>query len=152
MPMNHRVFFKQCEEIAKNNKADLIGCITNRIGIKYQQHEGVMSENFDVLHHMKIGEERYKKYGNEVELIPEGPTIGGVMMLFSKKTWRKAGKFPEGKIQIEGKFIDYIFCDAVIEAGLKIAIAKGIYIFHLYRAWVTTSRTKQTRTEYQHLM
>ena len=125
--------------------------MTNRIGIKHQQHDG-MSNNFDIQHHTKIAHERFSEYGSEIEVIPNVITIAGVFMLFSKKTWLKVGKFREGAIQVDGSFIDYHFCQDAKKHDLKIAVAKGIYIFHTYRSWVLESRNKSTRTEYQHLL
>jgi len=152
MPLDHRKFFMQCEQLAKENKADLISCMTNRIGIKYQQHEGEISDNFDILHHMKIAEDLWKEFGTEVEITKDRCTLAGFFMLFSKKTWYKVGRFKEGAIQINGAFIDYIFSMAVRRGGMKLGIAKGVYVFHLYRAWVENTQHKNTRTEYQHLL
>jgi hypothetical protein len=36
MPLHHRVFFKQCEDIANANEFDLVSCMTNRLGVGYQ--------------------------------------------------------------------------------------------------------------------
>ena len=152
MPLDHRKFFAQCEALAKSNEADIIGCMTNRIGIKYQQHNGEISENFDILHHLEIAEELYEKYGNQVEIVDNRVTLAGFFMLFSKQTWLKCGRFKEGAIQINGAFLDYIFSMAARRRGLRLGVAKGIYIFHLYRAWVQNTRHKNTRTEYQHLL
>jgi hypothetical protein len=141
MPLHHRVFFKQCEEIAERGDFDLVGCMTNRQGLKYQLHDGKLSENFDVKHHVKIAHERYEKHGSEVEEIPKG-LIAGIMMLFSKKTWFEVGKFPEGGIQIKGCFIDYLFCKILKDNDYRIGIAPGIYVFHLYREWSENVRLK----------
>lgn len=73
-------------------------------------------------------------------------TVAGFMMLFSKQNWLKAGKFPEGAIQINNEFIDYIFCRSVLNFG-KLGIAEGVYLFHHYRP-----DAKDTRTGYKHLL
>ena len=141
MPLHHRVFFKQCEEIAERGDYDLVSCMTNRQGVKYQLHDGELSENFDVKHHVKIAHERYEKYGSKVSDCE--PLIAGVMMLFSKKTWEDVGRFPEGGIQIRGSYLDYLFCKSVQKIGGKIGIAQGIYMFHLYRVWSNSVRHEQ---------
>ena len=152
MPLDHRKFFLQCEQLAENNKADIISCMTNRIGIKYQQHNEEISRDFDILHHIKIAKELYNEFGLEVEFIDQRRTLAGFFMLFSKKTWLKVGRFKEGAIQIDGAFVDYIFSIEAKKRGLRLGIAKGLYIFHLYRAWVEETVHKSTRTEYQHLL
>lgn len=145
MPLHHRVFFKQCEEIAESGEFDLVSCITNRLGVKYQLHEETLSENFDIKHHLKIAHDRYEKYGSEVaESI--GP-IAGVLMLFSKQTWEDVGEFKEGGVQVHGSFLDFHFSSTVKKIGGKIGIAKGIYLFHTYREWANN-----VRLEYDHLI
>lgn len=145
LPLHHREFFKQCEEIAERNEFGLVGAMTNRLGLKYQLHGGEISENYDMKHHINIAVERFDEYGSEVD--ESHFLIAGMFMLFSKKVWQEVGGFPEGRIQIRGKFIDWLFSKAVEKAGYKIGIAKGIYLFHIYREWVTNVRTK-----YNHLL
>ena len=138
MPLHHRVFFKQCQDIAESGKFNLVGCMTNRLGLAYQLHEGRLSDDFDIMNHIDIAHERYEQFGSEVSDSPE--LIAGVFMLFSKQTWEDAGRFPEGAIQINGSFVDYLFCKKVKRLGGKIGIAKGIYIFHIYRSWLANVR------------
>lgn len=138
MPLHHRVFFKQCQDIAEAGEFDLVGCMTNRLGLTYQLHDGKLSENWDVRHHIKIAEDRYNYYGSQVEEI-EG-TVAGVMMLFPKRVWYDIGMFPEGGVQLNGSFVDYIVNEKVRKIGGKIGIAPGIYLFHIYRAWAANVR------------
>lgn len=131
VPTNHVAFIRQCEEIANRGDFDMVGCITNRLSHSYQLFQGMISDNMDFLYHMKIGHFLAEKYGSEVEKSPN--SIGGLMMLFSKKTWLAIGKVPEGGIVINGHFIDYMICDSIKRLGLKIGIAKGVYLWHTYR-------------------
>jgi hypothetical protein len=131
IPMYHEVFFEQCEKIAKENKFDLIGCMTNRLGFNYQLYNGIKSNESDILKHREIAKELYFKHGSNVKEIKH--TIGGLFMLFSKKTWQTLGGFPEGAIFIKNSFIDYHFASAALKKRLKIGIAEGIYLFHYYR-------------------
>ncbi len=141
-PLNHRVFFKQCEDIAEANEFDLVSCITNRQGVLYQCHEGKISEDFNIKNHVKIAKERYEKYGSKVEESPQ-PLIAGVMMLFSKQLWEDVGRFPEGGIAYQGSYLDNVLSRRVSSLGGKIGIAKGIYVFHLYREWGSDPRMQQ---------
>jgi GT2 family glycosyltransferase len=54
--------------------------------------------------------------------------IAGSCMLFHKSLWTKVGGFDKSKI-----FFDKYFSYAVAEKGGRCLIAKGIYVFHLYR-------------------
>jgi len=131
MPMYHEQFFRQCEQIALANEYDLVGCMTNRLGLEYQLHNGKKSNDSDIMNHREIGKILYNKYGSEVEPIKN--TVAGLFMLFSKHTWKSLGKFKEGGIQIDGSFIDWHFSNAALQRGMKIGVAKGIYLFHFYR-------------------
>lgn len=131
VPLNHEQFFLQCEEIAKSNKFGLVGCMTNRLGLKHQLHNGEFSENMDMAHHRKIALELTEKHGSEVK--PATASIAGLFMLFPKSTWLKVGGFPEGGILLSGKLLDYHFWESVMKKGIKVGVAKGIYLWHSYR-------------------
>lgn len=138
VPLHHRVFFKQCEDIAKSGEYDLVSCMTNRLGIAYQLHDGKISNNFDINFHLKIAHDRYNKHGSNVSEAP-GP-IAGLLMLFSKQTWEDVGRFREGGVQVNGSFLDFLFSRHVKKIGGKIGIAKGMYLFHIYREWADNVR------------
>lgn len=131
LPMYHEKIYQQCEEIAQAGEFDLVGCMTNRLGLHYQLVGGRKSNDSDIMNHRKIGVELYNKHGNEI--MPIQQVIGGLFMLFPKSAWKQVGGFPEGGIQIQGHFFDYHFCKKVMQQRLRIGIAKGIYLFHYYR-------------------
>lgn len=144
VPAYHEKFIEQCELIANDSKGfDLIGCMTNRLGLPWQLVPD-MFDNWDIKKHRQIAKELSKN--TNIKPLNRGQTVGGLMMLFSKATWRKAGKFPEGGIKIRGKFVDWYFSDAVSKFG-NMGIAEGIYLIHLYRI-----DAKNTRTEIGHLI
>ena len=131
LPMYHEKIYQQCEDIARAGEFDLVGCMTNRLGLHYQLVGGRKSNDSDILNHRKIAVELYNKHG--IEIMPIQQVIGGLFMLFPKSMWRQVGGFPEGGIQIQGHFFDYHFCKKVMQQRLRIGIAKGIYLFHYYR-------------------
>ena len=142
-PPYHEEFIKQVEEIANNPMGfDLIGCMTNRLGLTYQLVRGMFSEWDTKVHRDKAKELAVKK---RIKPLSKGQTVGGILMLFSKSTWLKAGKFPEGGISINNNFVDYHFSKAVSKFG-KLGIAEGVYVFHHYRP-----DAKDTRTAKDHL-
>jgi hypothetical protein len=145
LPLHHRVFFKQCEDIAESGEYDLVSCVTNRLGVKYQLHDGKISDNFDIKHHLQIAYNRYDEYKSTVDEAPGN--IAGVMMLFSKQTWEDVGRFKEGGVQVDGSFLDYLFSNKVKKIGGKIGVAKGIYLFHIYREW-----EENVRFGYNHIL
>ena len=145
MPAYHEVFFKQCEDLTKTNFG-LIGCKTNRLGLKHHLLHGEKQENSDWKFHREIGKKRYEVFGSEVQemdfnLQEMSHSIGGVFMFFPKVTWKAVGGFDEGGVSINNYFIDYLFTKKVIQAGLRIGIALGIYMIHMYRPDAKDTRT-----------
>lgn len=132
IPMYHEKFFKQCEEIAERGDFDLVGCITNRLGLERQLYQKKISNNPDMLYHREIAKELFEQNGSKVTRVTGG--IGGIMMLFSKEIWKKVGGFEEGYIvHPNGNFFDYEFCQKVRQVKGSIGVADGIYLFHFYR-------------------
>jgi hypothetical protein len=131
-PMYHEEFFKQCEEIANEGKYDLIGCMTNRLGLEKQLYKGQISENTDINYHRQIALELHEKNGNKI--IPTNDMIAGLMMLFPKRLWKEVNGFEEGYIvHPNGRYFDDMFSSKIKYKGFKMGIATGIYLFHFYR-------------------
>lgn len=118
----------QIEQILSEHgrKYGLIGAMTNRAGRDEQLYNG-FSEDPNILNHIQIAREARDKFGNEVEPMPKG-YVAGLFMLFSVKTWVRVGGFKEGTITADSNFTR-----RVRAKGLKVGMAKGLYIFHLYR-------------------
>lgn len=129
---------------AKGGDWDLLGCMTNRIGVKqqcYKKHipnfvgygdkrdpyQGdtieVIFDNDNILFHMQ---EAIYLHSKGTYIIEETDLIAGFLMIFKKSLWNKI-KFQEG-INFDIKF-----CEAVRASGGRIGIMKGIYIYHNYR-------------------
>lgn len=122
---------------------DLLGCMTNRIGVEDQKqmfHPKLISE---------VGENEWRFGIDEVPLfnetdisthvdhakylfdlnkhsIKETNLVAGFLMIFKKSLWNKI-KFQEG-INFDIKF-----CEAVKASGGRIGIMQGIYVYHNYR-------------------
>lgn len=132
IPILHKEFIKQCQDIADKGNYDLVGCITNRMGLERQLYNLKISEDFDIKNHLPIAKELHEKHGSNVSTYTG--TIGGVMMMFSKKAWMRVGGFDEGGIvNSQGQYFDYTFSKKIAQAKGRIGVADGIYIFHLYR-------------------
>lgn len=143
VPPYHEEFIKQCEEIANSGSGfALIGCMTNRLGLPWQLVQGMFNEWDFQKHREKAKELASNKI---IKKLGKGQTVGGLMMLFPKSTWLKAGKFPEGGVIIKNNYVDYHFTKAVHRFG-DCGIAQGIYLFHAYRM-----DAKDTRIYKDHL-
>lgn len=117
---------KLVEEAVQSAPKDvgLIGCYTNRIKSREQQHNGEFSDNHDIRYHLEIAEQREKTFGSELE-----PCFGvaGFFMLFRYDFW-KEHKFMEGVIHADTKFNEKI-----LSYGYKRMLIKGLYLYHCYR-------------------
>lgn len=131
-------YVKQIEDIVNNygHEYDLIGCYTNRIGLKYQLLNGELSEDVNIKNHIKIAKEQFEKYGSKT--VPLHKNIAGFFMLFSKKAWNEH-KFDEGLFITKSEggravsgYIDYWFSNYFAKKK-RVGIAKGLYVFHVYR-------------------
>lgn len=101
---------------------DLLGCMTNRIGVEEQIHSEFAFNSKYIITHTFIAE----KLHNTQSEIKETNLIAGFFMLFKRSLWDKI-KFEQG---ID---FDIKFCNAVKKSGGRIGIMQGIYIFHQYR-------------------
>lgn len=113
--------------IKHGNEFGLIGCVTNRLGGLHQCYNNVFSEDMDMRNHYSIANELWEKEGSNVE---KTTGVAGVCMIFKKSTWKKAGGFKEKLITADTEFNK-----SVSRLGLKIGLAKGLYMMHSYRVW-----------------
>lgn len=137
---------KCIEEIiqAHGNDFGLIGCTTNRLGGSHQLHENKFSEDFDIINHYNISNKLWEDNGSKISTTTG---VAGVMMLFSKKTWLKAGKFKEKSITADTEFNK-----AVVRSGGKIGLANGLYMFHAYRLHEAGNGQKKAQQSISHLL
>jgi GT2 family glycosyltransferase len=120
-PKNLKYFLEHAE-ITKN---DLIGTYTNRLRPTNNQVLNDMFNISDINAHNDKSLQLWQDNGVEVE---ENNLIAGSCMIFHKELWQKIGGFDESKV-----FFDKYFSYAVKENKGRCLIAKGLYIFHLYR-------------------
>lgn len=124
--------------IEANMEYDLITCMTNRLGVPEQLWHGEITEG-DISRQIEIGKIAWKDHKTTV--VP-AKLAAGLCMIFHKSTWEKVGGFPEHDITF-----DRVFSAKVLKHGGKIGIAKGLYLFHLYR-W----GEKNPKQSIKHLM
>jgi len=125
------------------NEYALIGCMTNRLGLIHQCVDNEFSENFDLIKAYNDATKVWKENGTRVD---EVDSVAGLMMLFKKSTWKMAGGF------IENTYLcDLKFSKRVKSMGMKIGLAKGIYMFHGYRLWEAGNGHGKTRRSTKHI-
>lgn len=116
----------QVRDIVDSAKFDLIGCKSNRIGLKDQQYQGLISDDPDISNHLKIAADLRDNHWAEVT--ETFNPIAGQFMLFRKSMWERVGGFQPNTI-----LFDKMFSRDVVNAGGRLGVAQGIYLFHLYR-------------------
>lgn len=127
---------KQIHDIAVKGEFDLYGCMTNRVSLVHQLHNGHFSDDADMRNHTRIAQELHtEKYG-----IVEPTTfyIAGFFMLFRKSVWERIGGFAE-----KTHAFDRIFSAQIANKG----ICQGVYGFHHYRLL-----SKSPKTDCKHLV
>lgn len=120
---------KQIAEIVESNPPyDLIGCRTNRLRSDYQVLERERLFNCsDINIHIETAKYMAANNWGVLTPLPAPEVIAGMFMLFRKSLWEKV-KFPRHSIHFDS---EYSKCLRAI--GGKLALAQGIYLFHLYR-------------------
>ena len=102
----------------------ILTCMTNRLRRNNKQ---VLSEYFnesDINVHQDVFERLWTTYGTT---LTDADVIAGVCMIFHKSAWDKI-KFTHNTVTF-----DRIFSHQAMQQGYKLRLAKGLYIFHLYR-------------------
>ncbi|MCS5452512.1 hypothetical protein ACJVQT_22880 [Enterobacter huaxiensis] len=120
---------KQIAELAAANpEFDLIGCRTNRLRSDYQVLERERLFDCDsITTHVETAKYMAANNWGVLTPLPAPEVVAGMFMLFRKSLWEKI-KFPRHSI-----YFDSEFTKAVRIIGGKVALAQGIYLFHLYR-------------------
>jgi len=122
------LFPKSCNHIADIIKAnpdfELITCLTNRIGVHLHCVQDMFNED-SILAHQNKASELWDRFRTE---IMETGIAPGLCMIFHKSLWERIGGFKENSITFDREFST----DAK-RSGARIGLAKGLYVFHLYR-------------------
>lgn len=143
-----RDWYVQLESIVKQNGDS--GCftaMTNRVGNPMQlpdydfenwgkaadrktfHLEKLSSEysNHDIKLHRTIGKQLFEKHGLQVSNLSLEFPMSGVLILVSKRTWKKV-RFANGFLGVDNQF----HTDCVLQ-GLPVYLMNGVYVYHWYR-------------------
>lgn len=119
--------------IQANPEYSCFSAMTNRIGNSEQRYVGIDQNNHDMNYHRQIGKRAYDQFTTSVKDVTNTHCISGVVMLVKKEAWKKVGGFKtDGSPGVLG--VDNDFHIRLKKAGLKIGLAKGVYVYHYYRA------------------
>lgn len=109
----------------------VFGAMTNRIGNRAQHPPG-HPESHDIREHRAFGEALWQEHGSTVlDITDNDDLLGGVLMITTHEVWRRVGGFPSkpGKLGVDNEYHR-----RVREAGLRVLILRGLYVYHWYRA------------------
>lgn len=102
---------------------DVLGCMTNRIRSKEQLIQGFFNNDDCIRNHIQIADLLQSD-----AVIPARGVMAAFMLCFRVSVWEKVGGFAEGVINF-----DTLFNSACRNAGFKIGLMKGVYVWHSYR-------------------
>lgn len=104
------------------NEYDIMGVMTNRIGLDHQRYPGMEKQSDISVHYMLSN-----KLAEKTMTIKECSVVAGMVMIMSKRTWYQLGGFTPGI------HFDSDFCKEAKKTGYKMGIIENIYVLHLYR-------------------
>jgi hypothetical protein len=122
--------------VIDNNKSfDLMGCVTNRLGLEWQVPYPYQTENYDMSFHTLMAQNLKMQHQSRVNRTYMH--VAGLFMMFNKQAWDQI-KFTE-KIIDSGGYMDYHFSSEVLRRNGNVGIMPGLYLYHNYRILSGTS-------------
>jgi len=113
---------QRIETILSATTFDILGAVTNRLGINSQLVQGAFNIT-DIKEHIRIAEQLQSNTVAEYHDI-----LAAFCLCFRIKTWKQLGGFAENSLSF-----DSTFSIMAKRSGLKLGLMTGIYVFHLYR-------------------
>lgn len=120
-------FGRQIEDIIKEHGGtyDIFGATMNRLGGVHQLLGNQRSDNQNMFDHISAAE--WLRLSFRTAIKPSIKPLAAACMFFSRKTWEKT-RFIENSPRFDSDF-----CRRIQQKGGKLAICKGLYVFHKYR-------------------
>lgn len=115
---------KQIEDCIKDDA--VYTAVTNRVMVPYQT-VGDWSSN-DMAYHRQLGDKLYREKYASVTDITNQQLLSGVLILISKKLWKKLGGFDEGTLGVDNSIHR-----KARDLGEKVYLMGGVYLMHWYR-------------------
>lgn len=114
------------EAIAFKPDAGAFGAVTNRIAPDWQQAGA--RDNHDMVAHRQFGDERLRTVRTLLD-VTHTKGFGGVVIVISRRAWERAGGFVDGML-----CVDHRMHFALRDAGLRVYLHEGLYVYHWRRA------------------
>ncbi len=122
-------WFPQIERILEAHPDfSVFTAVTNRIGNPEQVCREAGKEDHDVANHRLIGRRLQTAHYSDITDITTKKPLSGVVIVVRKGAWDRV-KFTDGFLGVDNRFHK----DAR-DAGLKVGLMKGVYVYHWYRA------------------
>lgn len=120
--------------IARYPDTGLFTCYASRCHYSVQVRQGSDMENSDMLYHRRRAEEIHANLHGMVKEINR--RVAGHLLVMQKRTWIKIRGEVASKVSKQDKKIlgvDTKISNAILNAGLKIRLMRGIYLLHYLR-------------------
>lgn len=114
--------------IEHNPETGAFTAVTNRVG-NVQQTAGFIDPNdHDMMDHRRFGESLFRTYEARCDDITMGEPLSGVLIVISKRAWKRIGGFRDGFLGVDNQMhLD------MRRIGLRVMILRGLYVYHWYR-------------------
>jgi len=123
-------WYAQLEEItAQLTEPCVLTALTNRVGSHWQLASGVDPDNHSMDYHRRIGVAIQSAARCSLRDVTDESLMSGVVILLSKKTWRRLGGFADGFLGV-----DNAIHQAARDRGHRVYLMEGVYVYHWYRA------------------
>ena len=123
-------WYTQLEEItAELTEPCVLTAVTNRVGSHWQLVPGVDPDNHCVTYHRQVGKAIQSASRHAIRDMSHESLMSGVVILLSKETWRRLGKFADGFLGV-----DNAIHQAARDLGYRVYLMEGVYVYHWYRA------------------
>lgn len=116
------------EMIDKYPDTGLFTCYTNRVGNLDQCYNNIINEDPNILNHKRIALQLQRDKRLQVKELTG--VISGMLMLIKKSTWDLIHGAPQ---ELGLLSVDNHISQRILNAGMKIRLMEGVYIFHFYR-------------------
>ncbi len=123
-------WYAQLEEITAGlSGLCVLTAVTNRVGSHWQLAPGVDRDEHAMDYHRRVGRDFQVTSRGVVRDVTAASPLSGVVLLFSKATWRQLGGFEPGFLGV-----DTALHRAVQARGGRVYLMEGVYVYHWYRA------------------
>lgn len=123
-------------------EAGVFTAYTNRVGNEAQVIHAVERNDHDVVLHRQVGDLLFRAHEWRSADITMGDLLSGVLMVLSKRAWKRVGGFRDGFLGIDNQ----LHLD-MRRIGLRVYLMLGLYVYHWYRGEGGEAHLKHLKAE-----